>query len=70
VDISTLNIDQFRLLLKGISPIIWRHLLVNDNNSIADFHHVIQIVMGWLNAYLHQFIISSKVRAIIGENAL
>jgi len=58
--IFTQNIYQFRLLLKGISPIIWRRLLVNGNSSIADFHHIIQMAMGWSNTYLHQFIIRGK----------
>lgn len=54
------EVYQLRLFLKGISPLIWRRLLVIDNSSLADLHHVIQITMGWEEAHLHQFDIWGK----------
>ncbi|MBF0301376.1 MAG: hypothetical protein HQK51_21910 [Oligoflexia bacterium] len=40
------EIYKIRFWLKGISPMIWRRLLINNTTSIADFHHIIQITMG------------------------
>ncbi len=53
-------IYQFRVALVGISPLIWRCLLVRSNTSIADFHHILQISFGWMDAHLHQFLIHAK----------
>jgi hypothetical protein len=51
---------QLRVWLREISPAIWRRLLVRSDSTIADLHHTIQIVMGWTDFHLHQFIIHGK----------
>lgn len=51
---------QLRLRLRGVSPAIWRRLLVSSNTTIADFHRAIQLAMGWDDEYLHQFLIRGK----------
>ena len=51
---------QLRLWLREISPAIWRRLLVRSDSAIADLHYTIQIVMGWTDFHLHQFIIHGK----------
>ena len=33
------EIYQFRIWLKGISPMIWRRFLVKANTSIEDLHY-------------------------------
>lgn len=53
-------IYQFRVALVGISPLIWRRLLVRSDTTVADFHHVLQISFGWSDSHLHQFLIHAK----------
>ncbi len=50
------SIYQLKITLNGIKPPIWRRFLVPDNIKLRTFHVVLQIVMGWENYHLHQFI--------------
>src|SRR5215510_5572249 len=59
-DSPELNIYQIRIVLLGISPIIWRRLLVSSNLTIADLHETLQIVFGWSDDHLHRFLIHGK----------
>ena len=45
---------QLKITLLGTSPPIWRRFQVRDTN-LAELHAVLQAVMGWENAHLHQF---------------
>jgi hypothetical protein len=54
------NIYQFRVILLGISPIIWRRLLVRSDSTIADLHDTLQITFGWSDDHLHRFIIHGR----------
>jgi hypothetical protein len=53
--------DQRRDLLKirveliGISPPVWREVLVPARYSFWDLHVAIQDAMGWLDYHLHEF---------------
>ncbi len=47
---------QIQIALKGFKPKIWRRVLIPSDISMSDFHYVIQVVMGWTNSHLHQFI--------------
>lgn len=47
---------QIRIVLMGFTPHIWRQVLVKPDMPLSDFHRLIQTVMGWENAHLHQFI--------------
>src|SRR4029450_4928288 len=38
----------------------WRRLLVHADTSIADFHPILQLVIGWTNSPLHRFLIHGK----------
>lgn len=50
------EVYQLKVQLKGSRPPIWRRVLISNTSTLADFHHTIQIVMGWTNSHLHQFI--------------
>ena len=50
-------IYQLKVVLLGISPMIWRRILVRSDSTIADLHYIIQIAMGWKDEHLHQFLI-------------
>ena len=44
------------MTLKGIKPPIWRRFLVPGDYDLGKLHEVLQIVMGWTNTHLHQFL--------------
>lgn len=46
---------QLKVALKGAKPPIWRRFLVDSAMTLAEFHDVLQIVMGWSDSHLHQF---------------
>ena len=50
------SIYQIKISLIGAKPPIWRTILVPSDLRLDAFHDVIQIVMGWRNCHLHQFI--------------
>lgn len=51
----TKQIYQIKIVLKQSKPAIWRRILVKSDVLLADFHDIIQTVMGWSNSHLHQF---------------
>lgn len=51
-----MEIYQIQITLAGYKPKIWRRVLIQPDMLLSDFHIVIQIVMGWENSHLHQFI--------------
>lgn len=54
------SIYQIRVTLKGSKPPIWRRFLVPDSISLHQLHVILQIVMGWTNSHLHQFVIDDE----------
>ncbi len=46
-----LCVYQFKVVLRGVSPMIWRRLLLRSDHTIADLHYAIQIAIGerWRN---------------------
>jgi hypothetical protein len=54
------SVYQLRIVLRGISPLIWRRLLIGAGDSIADLHAVLQIAFGWDGSHLHRFVIHGR----------
>lgn len=54
------QVFQFRIELQGISPIIWRRILVPSGYNFWDLHVAIQDSMGWNDSHLHHFEIRGK----------
>ena len=54
------DLYQLRVVLRDVSPLIWRRLLVQRDISIAGFHDVLQAAMGWSDTHLHRFRIHGK----------
>ncbi|MBU4480313.1 plasmid pRiA4b ORF-3 family protein [Patescibacteria group bacterium] len=50
------NAYQFKVLLEGAKPPIWRRIQVPENFNFEDLHKTIQLAMGWCDCHLHQFI--------------
>jgi Plasmid pRiA4b ORF-3-like protein len=51
---------QLRVVLRGVSPLIWRRLLVRGDTSVADLHATLQAALGWRDEHLHRFIIQRR----------
>lgn len=49
------NLIQFKIHILGISPQIFRRFVVRDSTSIAQLHHLIQMIVGWDGYFLHEF---------------
>ena len=54
------DIYQLRAVLRGISPLVWRRLLVCADSSVADLHEVLQIAFGWEDMHLNRFEIRGR----------
>jgi Plasmid pRiA4b ORF-3-like protein len=48
---------QLRVVLRGMSPLIWRRLLIPADTTIAGLHAVLQTAFGWGGEHLHRFVI-------------
>ena len=49
------SVYQLKVTLKSLRPPIWRRFLIASNTKLDEFHHTLQIVMGWTNSHLHEF---------------
>jgi hypothetical protein len=38
---------QLRVVLREVSPLIWRRLLVRSDTPVAELHAILQAVMSW-----------------------
>ncbi len=47
------QVYQLRIWIRGISPQIWRRLLVRSDSTIAELHDTLQIAFGWMDDHLH-----------------
>ena len=57
---SATSIYQLRLVLRHVTPLVWRRILVPSDTTIAHLHHIVQIAMGWEDIHLHRFRIHGK----------
>ena len=51
------TVYQLRVVVRGVSPLIWRRLLVPADATIAGLHAVVQAAFGWDGEHLHRFVI-------------
>lgn len=54
------TVYQLKVTLRDSKPPIWRRIEVVDTTSLARLHHILQIVMGWTNSHLHQFVVNTQ----------
>jgi Plasmid pRiA4b ORF-3-like protein len=54
------SIYQLRIVLRDVSPLIWRRLLVRSDTTLAHLHTILQIVFAWSDEHLHRFQIHGK----------
>jgi len=53
---SLRSIYQLKITLRDAQPPIWRRLQIASTANLEDMHIAVQIVMGWTNSHLHEFI--------------
>ncbi|GMQ87552.1 MAG: plasmid pRiA4b ORF-3 family protein [Gammaproteobacteria bacterium] len=53
---SLRSIYQIKVTLQHIQPQVWRRFRVVSTTNLADLHIALQIIMGWSNSHLHQFV--------------
>ena len=57
---TSLSIYQLRVVLRGISPLIWRRVLVPSETTLAHLHTLLQILFAWSDEHLHSFHIHGR----------
>jgi len=60
LSVPSAEIYQFRVVLCGVSPLVWRRLLVTSEASIAELHHTLKIAFDWSGEHLHRFRIHGR----------
>jgi len=50
----------FRIVLEGVSPLVWRRMLIPAGTSIALLHEVLQLAFGWDGERLHRFVVHGR----------
>ena len=68
-DCAGAQIYQLRAVIRGISPMIWRRLLVRGDSTVAQLHEVLQIAFGWNDEHLNRFEIRAASTRCIGKAA-
>lgn len=66
---ATGQVYQLRVVLAGISPLIWRRLLVTDTTTLAELHALLQTAFGWSDEHLHRFTIHGVEYALPRDGA-
>ena len=59
-DISScpgMTVYRLRVVVAGISPLIWRRLEVAASTTVAGLHAIVQATFGWSGEHLHRFVI-------------
>jgi hypothetical protein len=54
------SIFELRVVLRGISPLIWRRLLVDAGTALDELHDVLQVAFSWSGVHLHRFKIHGR----------
>ena len=58
------QIYQLRVVLRGISPLIWRRLLVRSDSTVAELHQALQVAFGRDDEHLNRFEIRGREYAV------
>ncbi len=56
---TDIYVYQIKVTLEDTKPPIWRRILVTSDTTLRKFRRILQVVMGWGDYHLHEFIIDS-----------
>ena len=59
---SASTIHELEITLLEIEPHIWRRFVVRSDITLAMLHDIVQVVMGWTDSHLHQFVTRDETR--------
>jgi Plasmid pRiA4b ORF-3-like protein len=65
---QTLPIYELRITLRGSNPAIWRLVQVPGGIQLNRLHDVFQVVMGWTDSHLHQFVDAPIVYSVPSDD--
>lgn len=54
------SVYRLKVTLKESKPPIWRKIQVNSNITLYKLHQILQVVMGWFDSHLHQFVVHGE----------
>lgn len=57
---QTMQVHELKITLHGSKPPILRRVAVPSDIRLNNLHRIIQIIMGWDNYHLHQFIVRNR----------
>jgi hypothetical protein len=61
---KTRALYQLKVTLRDVHPPIWRRIQVWEDTTLAQLHTILQIVMGWEDYHLHQFLIGRRLYSV------
>jgi hypothetical protein len=64
------TVYQLKVVLRDVQPPVWRRVLLPADATIRTLHETVQVVMGWTNCHLHQFIIHGKEYGVAYEGGI
>jgi len=64
----TLPLYELKITLRGSKPAIWRRVQVPGSINLNRLHDVFQVVMGWTDSHLHQFVDPPIVYAVPSDD--
>jgi hypothetical protein len=56
------DIYQLRIVLRGVSPLVWRRLLVPCHTSLEHLHDILHIAFAWSGEHLYDFHIHESIQ--------
>jgi Plasmid pRiA4b ORF-3-like protein len=62
--VSSRAIYQLRVVLRGVSPLVWRRLLLVGDASLAELHAILQHAFAWSEDHLHRFLIQGTAYGV------
>jgi hypothetical protein len=57
---TPLSLYELRIVVRGISPLIWRRILMHSDTTLVHLHAILQILFVWSDEHLHSFHIHGK----------
>src|ERR1700693_63094 len=64
LSVSPIAIYQLRVVLRGVSPLVWRRLLVVSETSLGALHEILRRALGRSGEHLHRFLIHGAAYGI------
>jgi pRiA4b ORF-3-like protein len=55
-----MDVYAIKVTLLGTRPPVWRRFLVERDITLHQLHRTLQVVMGWTNSHLHQFVFQKQ----------